>query len=230
MIIIKTQYKNIKFFPEIEFFWSLDALNFSKLPHLSPQDIPKLQSVEGLFYGQHDRRIFKDEENSDSGKSNIDQAMLDPNNLASLIESANKQNNLKEIHRVTETVQRITRECLIVPKNCFKLKTGSFLEKLKYFKINLQENKENEQEEEEEEKKKSNSFRNVSKSNNSKFQKVQNSFSFFQKPTNRQINKFLALKDSKDFRKYFKIDYFPSIRDTYYLGKFLTPLKPKEFN
>ena len=64
---MKTQYKNYKFFPKIEFFWSLDTLNFSKLPQLTKQDISKLQTVKGLFYGQHDRRIFKDENLSQSG-------------------------------------------------------------------------------------------------------------------------------------------------------------------
>jgi hypothetical protein len=49
---------------------------------------------------------------------------------------------------VAEVVQRITRECLIVPKNCFKLKTGSFLEKLQYFKITLDEKKNEEDSEE----------------------------------------------------------------------------------
>lgn len=56
-----------------------------------------------------------------------------------MIERANKKQNLKEIHRVAEVVQRITRECLIVPKNCYKLKTGSFLQRKKNFKITLGE-------------------------------------------------------------------------------------------
>lgn len=69
-IIMKTHYKNVKFFPEIEFFWSLDALNFSKLPLLSAEDVEKLKTVEGLFHGQHDLRIFPDEGRSSSGAFN----------------------------------------------------------------------------------------------------------------------------------------------------------------
>ena len=65
-----------------------------------------------------------------------------------MIESANKQQNLKEIHRVAEVVERITKECLIVPKNSFKLKTGSFLEKIKYFKFEIMKKSENQNEDE----------------------------------------------------------------------------------
>jgi hypothetical protein len=76
MIIIKTQFKNVKFFPNIEYFWSLDALNFSKLPHLSSSDISKLQNVQGLFHGQHDRRIFKNENNNSSGNNLIQRTRI----------------------------------------------------------------------------------------------------------------------------------------------------------
>ena len=57
--------------------------------------------------------------------------------------------------------------------------------------------------------------------NFSNFKNIRNSFSYFQSPNNQQINKFLALKDSKDFREYFKINYFPNINKTYYLGKII---------
>lgn len=36
---------------------------------------------------------------------------------------------------MTEVVHRITHDCLIVPSNSFKLKIGSFLERVKYYKF-----------------------------------------------------------------------------------------------
>jgi hypothetical protein len=66
-----------------------------------------------------------------------DQTYIDPNNLAALIQSANNRKNLKEIHRVAEVVQRISHDCLIVPNNSFKLKIGSFLERVKYYKFDF---------------------------------------------------------------------------------------------
>ena len=147
-------------------------------------------------------------------------AFVDPNNLAALIERANKKQNLKEIHRVAEVVRRITSECLIVPKNCYKLKTGNFLEKNKNFKIVLDEDEEEEDKQAECQEK--DSFQLVNPRPPDP-QKVCKNFSFFQKPSNRQINKFLALKDSKDFREYFEIDYFPRISQTYHLGTLPNP-------
>lgn len=64
---MKAKYKDVKFFPEIEYFWSLDSLNFSKLPLVSQSDISKLETISDLFYGQHDRKIFAQEESSVSG-------------------------------------------------------------------------------------------------------------------------------------------------------------------
>lgn len=47
-------------------------------------------------------------------------------------------------------MRKITKECLIVPKNAFKFKTGTFLEKEEFFKFSLTCNtKKNEEEEEE---------------------------------------------------------------------------------
>ena len=73
---MKTQFHNIKFYPHLEYYWSLDSLNFSKLPQITAKDILKLKSVEGLFYGQHDRRIFPEEENSESSKALIERSKL----------------------------------------------------------------------------------------------------------------------------------------------------------
>lgn len=55
-------FKNSKFFPHIEFFWSLDSVNFAKLPTLTPEENQKLSKIQDLFLGQHDKSLFPEQE------------------------------------------------------------------------------------------------------------------------------------------------------------------------
>lgn len=61
-------FKNSKFFPHIEFFWSLDSVNFAKLPSLSAEERLKLSKIQDLFLGQHDKSLFPEENFEQEGK------------------------------------------------------------------------------------------------------------------------------------------------------------------
>lgn len=126
---------------------------------------------------------------------------IDPNDLNSLIAKANKQENLKEIHRVSELVRRITSECFIVPKDAFKLKIGNYLHKNEDFKLTLPQHEFNQKKESDE------------------TQNYKSLFCLFNKPSNEVINKYLALKESKEFREQFEIEYFCNLKNNSYLGK-----------
>ena len=64
---MKVNVNREKFFPRIEYFWSLDYLNFSRLPVITLQEEKKLSQITEFFIGQHDRSIFKGEDVDTAG-------------------------------------------------------------------------------------------------------------------------------------------------------------------
>ena len=118
---------------------------------------------------------------------------MDTSDLAGLIASAKKNSSLKEIHRVEHVVRKITEECLVVPSEAFGLRAGNRLRQKENFVLN--------------------DFSPEQEAN------WREKFCFFTRPNGEDINKFLALKDSEDFRSHFKIDFFKKIGKVAYIGR-----------
>ena len=66
-ILMKTDFDKEKFFPKIEFFWSFDCLNFSKLPTVSKCSQKKLKQINDYFIGQHDKNLFENTQTEEEG-------------------------------------------------------------------------------------------------------------------------------------------------------------------
>ena len=121
-----------------------------------------------------------------------------------MISRADRQQNLKEIHRVSQVVNQITEECFVVPKDAFELKTGNFLKRSRNFNFELEVASKDDSPNE-------GGAEDFSK-------EVKKKFCYFKKPSNDSINKYLALKKSEDFREHFEIDYFPTVKKSFCLG------------
>ena len=87
-----------------------DWLNFIPLPSYDPQSVNIFENRNDYLTGEHDK-ILKAFESTNK--------FLENTNIEEIIKKGNKKQNVREIHRVSYLVAKITEESFVVPKCAF---------------------------------------------------------------------------------------------------------------
>lgn len=103
-----------------------DLLNFSPLPNIESEDFAFLDSQNDYLSGEHDRVLKSFRQTNE---------FLENTNVNEIIKRGNQRPNLREIHRVSYLVMRITEEGVIVPKNAFDIDYADRLASCRNFKV-----------------------------------------------------------------------------------------------